>query len=241
MINQLVLTRALATSLAQLDALQRFGRPLYDTGAVSFYGISQGHIFGVAAVALNPWIERAVLGVGGGPYSLMMSRSSNFAQLLTLVDLLLQDPVMTQKLICLSQHTWDRVDALTWSDALLRDPLPGSPRRHLLAHMGVGDHSVPNLSSELLARAIGAPLLAPAAHTPYGLTAVGGPLDSAFVTVDFGVENLPGVEARLPEPGEQNEVHGALRDLGAIKSQVDAFLRPGGQITNFCDGPCDPE
>jgi hypothetical protein len=241
MINQMALTRALQTTLAQMPSMRRFDAPLYDPDAVSFYGISQGHIFGVAAVALNPWLDRAVLGVGGGPYSLMMSRSSNFSQLLTLIDLLLADPVMTQKLIALSQHSWDRVDATTWAPALLRAPLPGSPQRHLLTHMGVGDHSVPNLASELLAREIGAPLLGPSAHVPFGFTPVEGPLPSAFVTVDFGVENLPGVLARLPTLDERNEVHDSLRDLGAIKAQVDAFLRPDGMVNNFCAGACDPE
>lgn len=241
MINQLALTRALQTTIAELDAVRRFDQPLYDPEFIHFFGISQGHIFGVAAVALSPWIDRAVLGVGGGPYSLMMSRSANFAQLLGLINLILEDPVMTQKLISLSQHTWDRVDPVTWASHLVREPLPGTPHRPVLTRMGVGDHAVPNLAGELLAREVGVPLLAPAARVPYGFAPEEGPLDSAFVTVDFGVDPLPGLDARLPTQDERNEVHGALRDLEPLKAQVDAFLRPDGAVQNFCEGPCDPE
>ena len=32
-----------------------------------------------------------------------------------------------------------------------------------------------------------------------------------------------------------------MRLLNAIQAQINQFLRTGGDIQNFCTGPCDPE
>ena len=56
---------------------------------------------------------------------------------------------------------------------------------------------------------------------------------------DFGIDPLPGIEARPPE--EENEVHNRLNSLDAAQRQVDRFLRPDGLVEQTCDGPCDPE
>jgi len=41
-------------------------------------------------------------------------------------------------------------------------------------------------------------------------------------------------------PTFNNRAHGST-GVPTAGAQIDAFLRPGGRIENFCDGPCDPE
>ena len=121
-------------------------------------------------LAVNPLLDRAALGVGGGPYSLMMSRSASYSQLYGVLQGQLQNPLTLMKLMALSQGTWDRVDPMTYAPHLLQDMYPKSPaNRHVLMQIGIGDHSVNNLSSHLVARATGISLLDPAPRPIWGL------------------------------------------------------------------------
>lgn len=242
--NQLALTYAIQTTLFESAELAAFGKPLYDPEQLYWYGISQGSIFGMTFMALSPVIEKAVVDVGGGPYSLMMTRSGSFSMLFDIVKVVIgEEPLTIQKFIALSQHTWDRVDPLTYAPRILQEPYADSPERTILFQYGVGDHSVNNLASHLLLRATGIDLLDPPAQAVYGLQTTPAPASgSAAVNVDFHVPELPGIEAKLPpSPPDEFNVHEKVRRNPKIREQIDMFLRPGGQIENFCDGPCDPE
>ncbi len=91
MANMIALTYALKGPLTQAPELKRFGKLLYDPAKLSYYGISQGSIFGVTMLSISPNLDRAALSVGGGPYSLMMSRSASYAQLYGLLSAQLKD------------------------------------------------------------------------------------------------------------------------------------------------------
>ncbi|MDI1428786.1 hypothetical protein [Polyangium sorediatum] len=241
-INYIALSYALKGPIAALPELQRFDKPLYDTNKLFYYGISQGSIFGVTMLAVNPILDRAALGVGGGPYSLMMSRSASYQQLYGVLQGQLQNPLTLMKLMALSQGTWDRVDPMTYAPHLLKDTYPNSPpNRHVLMQIGIGDHSVNNLASHLVARATGIPLLDPAPRPIWGLESTTSPADDALVVIDFKLATEPGLECRLPTEAEKNDVHEGVRRNEKVKDQLDLFFQPDGQIQNTCDGACDPE
>jgi hypothetical protein len=95
---------------------------------------------------------------------------------------------------------------------------------------------VANVGSAIQARSLGIPNLAPFVLPLFGVPEMEAPYDgSAFVPYDVN-----GVAPPLTnEPPEiENGVHEAVRRLDAAERQIDAFLRPGGRIENFCDGPC---
>jgi len=240
--NYIALSYAIRGPMKELPELKRFDKLLYDENQIYYYGISQGSIFGVTAVSLDPLVDRAAFGVGGGPYSLMMSRSASYAELAGVLSAQLQNSLTITKLLALSQGTWDRVDPMTYAPHLLSDPFPKSPaNRHVLMQFGIGDHSVNNLSTHLVARAAGVPLLDPAPRPIWGLEAKAGPLDDALVEVDFKLAVEPGIECRIPTEDEKNDVHEAVRRNAKIRDQLDLFFQPDGMISNTCDGACDPE
>lgn len=244
MANMIALSAALRGPLSQAPELRRHGKPLYDPGQIYYYGISQGAIFGVTLLALNPLLDKGALSVGGGAYSLMMSRSASYAQLYGLLSGALPDALSVQKLTALSQSTWDRVDPMSYAHRLLRQPYPGSPaKRRVLMQIGIGDHSVNNLASDLLARAAGVPLLTPSPRPVWGLAQAPPmtPADEGLILVDFQLKTVPGIECRLPTEAEKNNVHEGVRRNPRIQRQLDAFFRPAGRIEHPCDGPCDPE
>jgi len=243
MANMLALAYAVKGPLTQVPELRPFDKSIFDPDKLYYYGISQGAIFGVTLMSLAPPVlDRAALGVGGGPYSLMMSRSASYQELYGLLMNQIQSPLTMTKFMALSQSTWDRVDPMTYAPHLLKDTFPGSPaNRHVLMQIGIGDHSVNNLSSHLMARAAGIPLLDPSPRSIWGLDTVTGPVDDALTVVDFQLATEPGIECRIPTADEKNGVHEGVRHNPKIKLQLDAFFQPNGQIENFCDGPCNPE
>lgn len=239
--NMIALSYAAKGPLTQVPDLQRFGKPLFDPTKLYYYGISQGAIFGVTMLSVNPALDRGALGVGGGPYSLMMSRSASYSMLFDLLSAQLPDPLSVMKFIMLSQSTWDRVDPMTYAPHLLKDHYPDSPaNRHIVMQIGVGDHSVNNLASHLLARAVGIPLLTPSAQNIWGLPPTTAPADDALVPVDFKLAKLPGIDCRIPTEQETNDVHEGVRRNAKIKRQLDQFFQQNGMIQDTCGGPCTP-
>ncbi|MEZ4380666.1 MAG: hypothetical protein R3A79_04935 [Nannocystaceae bacterium] len=242
--NQIALTAALKTTMTKTDEFFVLDQLIYDPDQLHYYGISQGSIFGAVFMALTPTIERGVLSVGGGPYSLMMSRSGSFKDLFALMKLQIGErPLEIQKFITLSQHVFDRVDPATYARRMIAEPYADSPERRILFQYGIGDHSVNNLASHLLIRAGGLDMLAPTAEQPYGVDTVDAPAPgSAAVAVDYNLAVLPGINAELPpEPPSEENVHELVRRNAKIRDQIDAFWQPDGVLDNFCDGPCDPE
>ena len=85
-------------------------------------------------------------------------------------------------------------------------------------------------------------MLQPSPWEIYGTEKVNAPVDDTAVTViDFMLDFIPGIDAKLPTEDEKNDVHESVRHNPGAKMQIDAFLRPGGVIEHFCDGPCDPD
>jgi hypothetical protein len=228
-----------APSLAALPELALGPKPLF-SGSPYFYGISMGHILGGTYFAMSPTIERAVLGVGGADWSLMMFRARPFVAFLAFVALAVPDKLDQQKFAALAQSELDRIDPLVYAP-LIGEPLDGAPKqRRVLMQIGIGDAAVPNLASHLHARALGLSLLTPSPRAIALLPTATAPFDgSAMVEFDFGIKPLP--DAKAIPPVDDTKAHEAVRRLAAAKEQLDRFLRPDGKIEATCQGPCDPE
>jgi hypothetical protein len=216
------------------------GTPAYDPSTIYFYGISMGHILGATYVALSPDVHRAVLGVGGADWSLMMFRARPFSLFLALVETMNADKLDQQKFAAMIQTTFDRIDPLSYAPYVLKEQLPGGPTdRRILMQVGIGDSEVPNLATYFHARNLGLPVLSEAsAFVPLDMASVAPPTDGSALTLyDFGI--VPEVQAVAASEG--NQVHDSVRRTTASKTQVSTFLRPDGPIVNACSGVCDPE
>lgn len=239
MVNQMAVTYAARTTLRDLAELKDNGVLVYDPDQTYFYGISQGHILGGTYVALSPHISRAVFSVGGADFSLMMFRAKPFAMFLQAIAAAVPDALDQQKFAALTQTSFDRIDPITYAPHVLTAPYTGGPAsRRVLVQYGLGDAQVPNVATELHARAMGLTQQLPATWRVPELPVFEGAIDgAALVQFDFGLPSpLPGTVADLP--AQDNPVHEGVRRNVKGREQVDLFLQPDGRVETTCGGIC---
>jgi hypothetical protein len=220
--------------------------PVLRPGEVFYDGNSQGGILGGAATAVSTEWTRAVLGVPGLNYSLLLRRSVDFDPFAVFLDASYPDELDQALLLQVIQMLWDRGEANGYANHMTADPLPGTPPHEVLLHEAFGDHQVANVSTEIEARTIGArlvtPALAPGRHTDvdpfFGIDPVPGyPFGgSALVVWDSGTP-APPTENVPPRAG--SDPHGRPRAQVSARVQKSEFLRDGGGLIDVCGGaPC---
>jgi hypothetical protein len=172
-------------------AFQVDGRSLIDQRRLFYFGSSQGGIMGGGLTALEPDLNRAVLGVPGMNYSTLLTRSvdsESYFEGKFAGDVCdeLPDPFKDQcnaspgsdtplglydnypnqlerpLIFSLIQLLWDRGEANAYAHHMTTEPLPNTPAHTVLMNVAFGDHQVANVAAEVEARTIGAAIYQPA-------------------------------------------------------------------------------
>ena len=208
-----------------------------------FYGISQGGILGAGYTTLlepTKLIDRAVLGVPGTPFALVMSRSMDFAGYDAIMLLNFYNNRHVRIFLSFAQMLWDSCEGA----GLLAPPLQGDVPR-ILIQAGLGDAVVPTIAAEALSRALGAVVLPNNPRKgifdiPIGPAAQGEFLGPHVTLTEllFKKEN-----ASLPTSDDYsavdgNAVHWCVRNDKVMIQQVEAFIN-SGRIIDVCEfGGC---
>jgi hypothetical protein len=209
-----------------------------DPTEVYYYGNSQGGIEGGVVMAIAQEVTRGVLGVAAANYSTLLQRSVDFNPFFVLLRGAYPDDLNRALVYPLIQQLWDRAEPNGYDHHTVANPLPGTPAHKVLVHMATGDAEVSNLGTEIMVRSMGIPQVAPPVHHFFDIPEQPAPFDgSALVEVDGGFPPAPLTNV----PPANNGAHQLPRSLPAIQAQIDAFLRPAGDVENFCVGPCDPQ
>jgi hypothetical protein len=223
------------------------GNPVIDTSAVFYDGNSQGGIFGGTVMAIAKDITRGVLGVPGMNYSLLLTRSTDFAEYSAVLYPAYPDELTRPLLLALIQMLWDRSDPNGYAHHITSNPLPKTPPHAVLLHMAFGDHQVSNVSTEVEARTLGLsihePAIAPGRNpdvTPYyGIPAIPSyPFDgSALIVWDSGSAPAPTTNTA---PSGGHDPHSDPRSSPLARTQKSDFLQAsGGAVVDVCSGlPC---
>src|SRR5262245_27705487 len=139
-----------------------FGTPVIDTSAVFYDGNSQGGIFGGTVMAIAQDITLGVLGVPGMNYSLLLTRSTDFALYAGILYPAYTNELQRPLVLALIQMLWDRSDPNGYAHHITSDPLPGPPAHKDRLHLAYGDHPVPNVPTVRHAQTLGAAIHQPA-------------------------------------------------------------------------------
>jgi hypothetical protein len=219
--------------------------PIIAPHDLAYYGNSQGGIQGGALTAVAQDYTRAVLGVPGMDYSVLLNRSVDFAPFLSILNTNYPDKLDQQIGFAVMQMLWDRSEMDGYAEHLTSDPLPGTPVHQVLLDEAFGDHQVANIATENEARTIGAevhmPALAPGRSPdvvpfwgirPLTSNAYTG---SALFMWDSG--SPPPPTTNTP-PTAGNDPHGVPRAQPIVREQAAAFLLEG-IVLNVCGtAPC---
>jgi hypothetical protein len=249
-LNMLFLGRALndERSFASDPAFRTAaGSSIIAAGSTQFVGNSQGGILGGATSAVSTEWTRALLGVPGINYALLLTRSSNWPQFQLVFDRAYTSPVDRVIALQLIQLLWDRGENSGYAQHLTTDPYPGSEAKQVLLVQAFGDHQVANVSTDILARTIGAavhrPSLAPGrsldAQPQWGIPALSDTVDRAAMVVwDFATP-APPTDNRPPNTAEHGrDPHGAPSAEQRVLTQALTFLLTGS-LPDVCAGePC---
>jgi len=232
-LNQIFLGRLMtrAGGLADDPNFQRAdGTPLIDTGHLDYDGNSQGGIMGLMLAAVSPDIERAVLGVTGMNYSMLLPRSVDFDTYEAIMKPAYPNDLDRTLIFGIVQMLWDRGEGAGYVQHATADPYAGTPAKTLLMHVAYGDHQVTELSALIEARTIGATIHRPLTvdgrwdekEPGWGLESTVYPsTGSAIVIWDSGMAPIP--FENLP-PREGDDSHEDPRADADVRVQKASFL-----------------
>jgi hypothetical protein len=130
MVNQLFLARLMihANGFVSHAAFQdSFGNPVIDTSNVFYDGNSQGGIFGGTVMAIAQDITRGVLGVPAMNYSLLLTRSTDFATYSAILYPAYPNELHAAAPPGLIQMLWDRSDPSGLARHVTSDPYADTP------------------------------------------------------------------------------------------------------------------
>jgi hypothetical protein len=242
LVNNLTLTELTLGPLSEDPEVTVGDGPLLDPERVFYYGVSLGGIQGTSFVALSPRIQRGVLAVPGSVWLNMIPRSTVWIPIKAAMDVIYPDPLLQQMGIAFVQTWFDHSDPINLTYLLFDQPLPDArPGRTVIFQEAVGDSQVPNMCTEMLARARHVKQLVPPVYEAYGLEQVPAPTTEP-VLVQYRLANW---DKPVPPkdnvcPSKDNGVHSDMVFLPHVMQQALHFLETG-EVLHLCDGPCDPE
>ena len=237
LIDTLVLPRTMAGACRALPAFAINGQAIAGGTDRDYFGNSMGGTLGSTLAALSPDVARFALGVGGMNLPVMMPRATGWSRIEAFFRTAYPRRLDRDLLVVMSAEEWELVEG-SFAPHVLADRLPGVDEpRQVLFQVGLNDTSSTNIASEMAARTIGLPQLAPPAQEVWGLAQSAAPVSSAFVLYDLGAPPLPDTTLA---PDQANNVHEGVRRDPRAQAQIAAFLHEGGSVVDTCGGPCVP-
>ncbi|MEO5722812.1 MAG: hypothetical protein ABIQ39_05405 [Ilumatobacteraceae bacterium] len=220
------------------------GAAMIDPNHLDFDGNSQGGIMGLMLAAVSPDIERAVLGVPGMNYSLLLPRSVDFATYLAVFKPAYPNDLDRVLILAMTQMLWDRGEGGGYAQHVTSNPYPGTKAKPLLLDVAFGDHQVSDIAAMVEARTIGAtihrPVTAPGrsqeVEPGWGLKTTTYPSSGSGVIVwDSGMAQIPLTDT-APSVGDDS--HEDPRADSVVRRQKASFLFDDTLI-DVCNGaPC---
>lgn len=231
---------------------------VFDRSEVFYDGNSQGGILGGAMVAVAPNVNRAVLGVPGANYSLLLQRNDGFPTRFAPFMYPAYPSALDQQVVfSLQQMLWDRSENNGYLSHYAGRHFPdATPQdKKLLLHVALGDHQVTQWSAEIMARSIGARMHEPTksrgespdANPYYAIDTIASyPYQGHAMMVWDSGDYDPVSGHGTPFPPSNNtppltgdDPHESPRATPSARVQKSGFLQTGGAVVDVCGSdPC---
>ena len=264
-VNQLFLARLIGHAdgiAADPELAGPDGSSSVDTSEVFYEGHSQGGIMGFAATAVSNEWSKALIGVPGVNYSLLIPRSNNWAVYGPVIAGGYPGTVEGLVVLALIQQLWDRGEGSGYVRHLTGG-LPGTQDHQVIIQVALADHQVANATADVAARTAGVPVREPLVAEgrlpwslpPHGIDTVsaGEEAESLMVYWDAGTlapplgSLAPDAHASWTEScsaeAEQASAscadpHEFPRRTPEAHAQRDEFFATGVVVEVCGEGPC---
>ena len=217
------------------------GQPVIDPAHTYYVGGSLGGIMGNTFMAYDPNITRGVLAVPGGNWSLLFERSNAWHLLMGAAQGSYPELSYYQLNLAFLAMAMEPYDPITTASHVLANPLPGVPPKNILIWYSLGDCLVSNITTEMIARTMGIPVLSPSVKMPWHLQEMSGPLANAVNVFDDHPTPLP-PDTNVP-PAVDNGTHSGINRKAAALRLVQSFLLNNTIVPECLVGgqpaPCD--
>ena len=230
---QMVLSGRMAMGgLVNDPALTFDGVKVLDGSSLYYYGNSQGGIMGTAYVGLSPDVDRGVLGVVGGPYSLLLPRSVDFDTYFTLFAGQYSDHrALATFIIGMTQQLWDPVEPGGWMSEI-----GDGTEKQVLMQVALHDAQVTTIGGHVMARSMGAKQIGTPARDIWGVeTSPAAFRGSGLVEWDY--TDVPAEPYLAVPPPKEYDTHECPRRMPEAQEQLRIFLETG-EVVDTCNGPC---
>ena len=210
-----------------------------------YYGNSQGGILGSVYMAAATDVTRGVIGVGGGPYSILLPRSSDFSVLFSVLRARYPKPLDAVSMMAIMQMLWDRAEPSGYLHAISDSPLPNTPAHRVIFQHGLADAQVSFVGVRYSSYSTGAVLFASNAQQGNeSLAHFTSVPDSAVVTSgnvamtwDFNAPEWAQPLVNMPPVNDSMDSHEGPRRQPTAQAQMAEFFSTG-RVTNTCGGRC---
>lgn len=237
MLNQVLLMKVLTGDFANNPNFLFGGASVIDTTKTFYWGISQGGILGAVYLAVSDDVNRAHLGVPGGPYPLLLARSVDFDSYFTIIKSRYPDPVDRVIILTLLGLVWDRAEPSGYLNVIARNP-----EKRMLIDYANGDAQVTYLGAYFMARSVNAKTFTKNVFcgnetTPiFGIPEVGhqGPVTSGSIMIGWEYEGIDcGPVENIP-PNKETDTHSRPRN-DPLNQQNMANFFAKGEIYDICN------
>ena len=218
--------------MTQAPEFQVNGMSVIDPAKTFYVGGSLGGIMGNVIMAYDANLIRGVLAVGGGVWSLLFERSNAWHLLQGAAMGSYTDPEVYQENLAFLGMGLEPYDPITTAAHVIHDPLGNVPVKNILMWYSMGDCLVTNISTEMVARTMGIPLLGPAVKDVWGMTATPGPLVNGINVFNDHPTPLP-PDTNVP-PAVDNGTHSGINRKPAALREIEAFLLGNQQVLQEC-------
>lgn len=191
-----------------------------DPDHIQYFGVSLGGIMGTLYMAVEPDVSIGMLSVPGGGLPNILESHDIGALLEPLISLQLNlsrsdplFPLFLHRFLSLAQWVMDPADPINYAPHLIvsGEQLPGVPPKQILVHEGIVDNTMPNRTTDDLARAMRLPDL----NLSHGcMDADGCSGIWRYVMVDYGQPELSGHSASFTIPQAQMQLTQFLTSFG---------------------------
>jgi pimeloyl-ACP methyl ester carboxylesterase len=252
-LNTLLLARMMKNGDFNVDAA--FQRPdgsgVFPGAEVEefYFGASLGGIMGLMFAALSPDVTNVHVDVPAINFAFLLPRSIAFIPFEAAIILTgVNNKIEQTLLLVLTHELWSRAESAGYATHITENPLPGTNAKNVLISGALYDQLVSNQATEITARTLKVPSLVGSVLPERPLIPdLEGPLSSALVMYDTGVFD-PSNPAHVPfipplanvQPVENGcDPHRRQAFTPVAIEQLFEFLRPDGEVVNFCNGLCD--